>query len=114
MMQEEISALLLYVRLMAYPLLVYSLLVYTYTVLYDKHKEFSKLVIALSVVFVLLWCSSIIYFITHNNALVVDFNSLSLVPTVIVIIIYIWIQTCKYCRVSKGLRSKKDGDETNF
>lgn len=96
-----IETFMIYIRLVVYPILAYSLIVYGYSVLYDRCKNESKLMVLFAIIFVLLWGSSIVYLLTRDNQLVVSYNSIGLIPVLIFATLYIWIQVIRYNRFMK-------------
>jgi hypothetical protein len=88
-----------YRRLVLYPLLAYSLVIEGLSVddcNIERHK--SRFYIMFAFFFMMLWGSSIIYFITRDNVLVVRYNSYALLPVTFIILVSIWARIITRCR----------------
>lgn len=88
----------LYIRLVLYPLLAYSLVIEGLSADDCKDNHKGKFFIFLSFFFMMLWGSSIIYFITRNNTLVVNYNSYALLPVTTIMLIYVWYRILRRCK----------------
>lgn len=90
-----------YSRLIMWPVLSYTLIIYAWGILVDKNREYAHVATVLSLVFMMLWGTAIIYYITKDNALMYDFGSIGLVPIGFISIIYMWVTICRSCRKKK-------------
>lgn len=100
----------LYIRLVLYPLLAYSLVIEGLSFNdCNGNNSKSKFYVLLSFFFMMLWGSSIIYFITRDNALVVDYNSYALLPVTFILLVSVWVRILRRCkRLHEKLNLEKE------
>jgi hypothetical protein len=100
-METLMETFVLYIRLVLYPLLAYTIMVDGFSVNDCNGEERAKsksVYMMFAFFFMMLWGSSIIYFITRNNTLVVDYNSYALLPVTTILLFTLWYRILKRCK----------------
>lgn len=109
------ETLVLYYRLVLYPLLAYSLVIEGMSIDDCNGNDRNKFYILLSFFFMMLWGSSIIYYITRDNTLVVNYNTFALLPVTTIILLYIWYRILRRCkRLNDKIKSEKEKKDANY
>jgi hypothetical protein len=99
----------LYLRLVLYPLLAYSLVIEGLSADDCKSNHKNRIYVLFAFFFMMLWGSSIIYYITKDNVLVVNYNTFALLPVAFIILFSVWYKILTRCkRLHKEARLEKE------